>query len=367
MSTDKPTPPQPRHWTTRSLIAALILLTLTNAWTLYLARQSRSPIAGPLDTPAGFKEAPLKDFHVVNAHDHLMSRKYLDKYLAAANATGVVKTLFVASSEYTLMGAGNDPRKGNDENSKEIIDTARDYPGKIIPFCTIHPSDPDKLEKLKQFVADGAKGLKLYTGHGNFYERPLDAEDMIPIYAFCAETQLPICWHVNIVKYAPEFERVMARFPNLIVIVPHFGVTFFAPRQAPFQRFQQLMDTYPGLYTDTSFGTRQILVQGLEAVSRDPEAFRAFFQKYQDRILFGTDMVVSGNKEKTAEWIEAVIRACRDCLEKQHYHFFMGATGSPYADQRAHNTYGAYRGLALPDPILKKVYETNFERLFPSQ
>lgn len=317
-----------------------------------------------LDAPAP-PSTPLRDFQVVNAHEHLFSRKYLDKYFKAAEDTGVVRTLFVASSEYTLMGAGHDQTKGNDANTEEVLAAAKEFPGKIIPFCTIHPSDPQKLEKIKQYVAEGAMGLKLYTGHGNFHDQPLDAEDMLPVYAYCAETGLPICWHVNFDKYADEFARVMARFPKLVVIVPHFGVTFFRPHDRPFQEFQRLLDTYPNLYTDTSFGTRQILVQGIEAVSKDPDVFRAFIAKYSDRVLFGTDMVVTGNKEKTREWVAAVIRACREVLEKDTFSFPMGAKGSPYASPRSANTRGVFRGLALPDDVLRKIYETNIERIFP--
>jgi predicted TIM-barrel fold metal-dependent hydrolase len=190
---------------------------------------------------------------------------------------------------------------------------------------------------------------------------------MEEIYTYCDQTRLPICWHVNITKYLAEFDRVMQRHPNMVVIVPHFGVTFFQPRQQPFKDFQRLLDTYPNLYTDTSFGTRNILVSGLEAVSADVETFRAFFNKYSDRILFGTDMVITGNKEKSAEWIEAVIRACRDVLEKDSFHFYMGAKGSAYADPKANNTYGAYRGLNLPDDILRKIYETNINKILPPQ
>lgn len=313
--------------------------------------------------PATF-EAGFRDFAVVNAHDHLFSRKYLDKYLRAAEETGVERTLFVASSEYTLMGAGHEQTKGNHENTMEILAAAAEHPGKIIPFCAVHPDDPQKLERLKTYVAQGARGLKLYTGHGNFYEHPLDWERMEEIYGYCEETRLPICWHVNIPRYLDEFERVMRRHPTLVVIVPHFGVTFYRPRSRAFSEFQRLLDTYPNLYTDTSFGTRQILVAGLEVVSDNLDIFRAFFQKYSDRILFGTDMVVTGNKEKTQDWVTAVLRACRDVLEKDTYHFFMGAQGSPYAYGRAKNVYGAYRGLNLSDDILRKIYETNINKIF---
>ena len=339
----------------------IVLLVISNVLT-YLTLQGGARTADPSGD-----RVTLKDFKVVNAHDHLFARRHLDKYLEAAKKTGVVRTLFVGSSEYTLMGAGYDQAKGNEENNQVILKVAKELPGKIIPLCTIHPDDEDKVERIKRYVAGGSRGLKLYTGHGNFYDRPLDAEEMLPVYAYCQETGLPICWHINLNRYFADFLRVMKRFPRLTVIIPHFGVTFFRPTGKEFAYFQKLLDTYPTLYTDTSFGTRAILVSGLEAVSRHPEVFRAFFEKYSDRILFGTDMVVTGNKEKTPQWVEAVLRACRDVLEKESFHFFMGAVGSPYAEQGANNIYGAYRGLALDDAILRKVYETNVEKLFPSR
>lgn len=358
------------------LCGIVVVLVITNVLTYSLMKQdidslrrdARQTGAFPNAAPVvGADSVELGDFKVVNAHDHLFYRRHLDKYLAAAKRLGITRTLFVASSEYTLMGDGHDPAEGNDANTEVILKASEELPDKIIPFCAIHPSDPEKLEKIKRYVSRGARGLKLYTGHGNFYDRPLDTEEMLPVYDYCERTHLPICWHVNLVRYYEDFRRVMERFPNLIVIVPHFGVTFFNPTAKPFRDFQYLLDTYPNLYTDTSFGTRAILVSGLEAVSRHREIFRAFFDKYSDRILFGTDMVVTGNKEKTEEWVEAVLRACRDVLEKDSFHFFMGAVGSAYADKRARNIYGAYRGLALDEKILRKVYETNPERLFPSR
>jgi len=351
----------------RRMLGIAILMGMSSLITyLIMSGQAGQPLHYSTVSSKIEPTAPLRDFKVINAHEHLFSEQYLAKYFEAAPKAGIVRTLFVASSEYTLKGSPCSPEKGNDENTEAILEVARKYPGKIIPFCTIHPGDPDKLEKIKKYVAQGAKGLKLYSGHGNFHDRPLDAAEMLPVYAYCAETGLPICWHVNILKYGDEFVRVMAKFPNMKVIVPHFGVTFFAPQQQPFRDFQTLLDTYPNMYTDTSFGTREILVTGLEAVSQNTEIFRAFFAKYSDRIFYGTDMVITGNKEKTPEWIEAVLRACRDVLEKDVYYFYMGARGSPYADARANNIYGVYRGLALDDATLKKVYETNIQKLFPS-
>jgi hypothetical protein len=43
----------------------------------------------------------------------------------------------------------------------------------------------------------------------------------------------------------------------------------------------------------------------------------------------------------------------------------MAAAGSGYEYEPAHNAYGELRGMNLPDSILKKIYETNPQKLFP--
>ncbi len=364
-------------WNARDFFLALAITLLVGAIGVAVVKAHLSvpaPAAAPVPAPdkaapdkAAELEpstAPLKSFQVVNAHEHLFSRKYLNKYLAACQRTGVAKTLFVASSEFTLKGKGADQAKGNEENTEELLAAANEHPDAIIPFCTIYPGDPQKLEKIKEFVARGAKGLKLYNGHGNFHSSPMDTEDMMPVYAYCAETGLPICWHVNYPNYKEEFIRILEKFPQLRAIVPHFGVTFFRPGSTDWNEFEQLFDRYPNLYTDTSFGTREILVSGLETVSRRPDIFKAFIRKHSDRVLFGTDMVITGNKEKTEDWIAAINTVCREVLEKDAYCFPLAAKGAKYATKDPDNERGVFRGLGLDDETLRKIYETNIQGVF---
>lgn len=303
----------------------------------------------------------LGDYPVINGHDHLYQRRHLANYLPAAERLGIAKTVFVASSAATLLGPENGEADADmDTNTREILAAAKAHPGKIIPFATVHPGDPDKLAKLKQYVAEGVQGLKLYTGHGMFHDRPLDAPEMDEIYAYCQVERLPILWHVRLDQYENEFRRVMDKYPDLIVIVPHYGVLFYRPA-AMARQIPPLLEKYRYLYFDTSFGTRSILVHGLEIVSADPKIFHNLLTAYPSRFIFGTDMVVTGNREKTQAWIAAVIRACRDMFEKERYTFYMAAEGSPYALARANNTYGRLRGLNLPPRLLEQVYYENLQ------
>lgn len=343
-------------------LAALFLLASNLVTWFYFKEQLKGPRAAAAPVPSPAPQTPAENtYRITNAHDHLYQLKHLDKYLKAAEQLGVARTLFVASSEFTFAGKGS-KTKLNDWSTKEILTASKAHPGKIIPFATLHPDDPAKIELLKGYVAEGVMGLKLYTGHSNFYDRKLDADEMLPVYQYCEEIGLPIVWHVNMDKYGDEFAAVMARYPNLTVIMPHFGVGFWRPEGKAIKLLDEMIAKHPNLYVDTSFGTREILVGGLEKVSANPDLFRDFYLKHQDRIVWGTDMVVTGNAEKTEAWIASVIRACRDLHEKEHYTFWMGAEGSKYA-YRKNNIYGEFRGLALPPEILKKIYETNIDKV----
>jgi len=170
----------------------------------------------------------------------------------------------------------------------------------------------------------------------------------MPVYQFCEETGLPILFHVNAGYFQAEFENILQKFPKLKIICPHFCLSTIAT-----ERFEYLMDKYPNLYTDASFGLIDFLKDGLLRISKNPEKYRKLIEKYQDRILFGTDMVVTSADYKTSDWLAMVTRAYRDCLEKETYTFFAIEGMS-------------LRGLHLDRKILEKIYYKNFERFFES-
>lgn len=61
--------------------------------------------------------------------------------MPAADEMGVAKTLFVASSKYTIAGWSAGRRT---ENSKEVLACAKKFPDKVIPFVTFTPKAADK-------------------------------------------------------------------------------------------------------------------------------------------------------------------------------------------------------------------------------
>lgn len=260
----------------------------------------------------------------------------------------VVRTVILGSPEATLF-SGRQGFYGEDKNNLEVLKIASTYPDHFIAFPTINPHDPEKLEKLKGYLRRGAKGLKLYSGHTVLHDRPLDDPTMLPVYEFCEKNQIPVLIHVNAGYYQSEFESVLQKFPKLEVICPHFCLSTIK-----WDRFEYLMDHYPHLYTDISFGHINLLREALVRISRNREKYRDLVLKYQDRIFFGTDMVVTSAPDKTADWLSRITRAYRDLLEKESYSFFAieGFT---------------LRGLHLERGVLEKIYRKNFERFLKTK
>ena len=310
----------------------------------------------------GRRDDPYAGLGLINVHEHLYTAANADTYLAAARLAGVAATVFVASPDLTLHGKGDKGEPGMAKNFEEqILAAAAAHPGEVIPFCTMDPKDPDKLERLKKHVAMGAKGLKLYTGHPTFADGPIDDPGMEPVFAYAEQTGLPILWHINLDRFYDDFVKIMARHPKLNVNIAHYGVTFFHADRPPYSWLVHLLETYPNLFTDTSLGTRDILIKGFVAMESTRPQMQDLFKRFPKQILWGTDSVVTGNNEKTTGWYSKVLWATRDHLEQETFSTELAAGFSKYYPD-GRNGDGAFQGLAIPPEILRQVYHDNAMR-----
>jgi len=80
-------------------------------------------------------------------------------------------------------------------------------------------------------------------------------------------------------------------------------------------------------------------------LGRQPRAAKKFFEKYQDRILFGKD-----------SWVPEEYATYFRVLETEDEYF-------PY--HKKYHAFWRMYGMGLPDDILKKVYYKNALRIVP--
>ena len=142
-------------------------------------------------------------------------------------------------------------------------------------------------------------------------------------------------------------DHILVKHPGLVVIGAHLG-----SMEHDVDEVARRLDTYPNFHVEVSARTRNLTRQPAEKV-------RAFFMKYQDRILYGTDRswrpyrtpdvaVTDAQRERFATDLEAQYRL--------DYAYYAG-TGQV--------EYGATRveALGLPRDVLEKFYFRNAERL----
>lgn len=258
-------------------------------------------------------------FHssIIDTHEHVELISKADLLLKADEANSIKKTILLASPIETLTLNGHKSFTEYRENTEEIFRIAEKYPNRFLPFCTVNPLDSDALEYLQSCFKRGGKGLKLYNGHSYYYAIfgiPLDSPRMEPIYAFAERNKIPVLYHINITNYGKELERVLDAHPDMVVSVPHFMVS-----SIELDKVTLLLDKYPNLYTDVSFGSPEFMAAGFRRISKDPGKYSNFINEYKDRILFGTDMVLSQSDKKDLTFIDETLACYRNMLEKRQF------------------------------------------------
>ena len=308
-----------------SIIFCLIVLMGCSNEEVVIINSSESSVSEPVDNADSSSLADNADNNmdynypfIYNMHEHL-EPVAAGKMVEAMEKADVSKIVIVGSPEATLYKNAKPGFHGYDKNNDEILGLAEDY-AQIIPYCTMWPLDGTKLTKYEECANKGSMGLKLYSGHSVlFYESPLNLTDMYGVYSYMEENDIPILFHVNPGKFdmQEEFEVVLNDFPDLRVICPHFCLSSIKT-----ERMEYLMDKYPNLYTDISFGF--YVEDGLKRISRNTSKYKALIEKYQDRTFFGTDMVVTSAKYKTVDWIYNLTMCYRNMLENEKYHCRVG-------------------------------------------
>ncbi|MEO5682608.1 MAG: amidohydrolase family protein [Chitinophagaceae bacterium] len=129
-----------------------------------------------------------------------------------------------------------------------------------------------------------------------------------------------------------EQHRMFKKHPATTFIAAHFG---WYPNDLT--KLGVLLDAMPNV--NVEFGAV------IAELGRQPKAAKRFFEKYQDRILFGKD-----------SWVPEEYNTYFRVLETEDEYF-------PY--HKKYHAFWRMYGIGLPDEILKKVYYKNALRIVP--
>jgi len=228
-----------------------------------------------------------------------------------------------------------------------LLELAKQDPDFIIPFASVNPSDPDAVAVLRDAVGKGARGIKLMSGHPDYYRAPLDSPPLLAVFEVARVAGIPVLMHVSpmrLPQQMPEFEHLLKAFPTVTVIAAHYART-----PPDFSETKRLLDSYPNLFMDVSMGAGLPRYQG--EIPRYLRPYREFILAYQDRLLWGTDMIL--DDEETEAFIRARIETDFLVLGKRLY-----VDPQPGKDRSV-----VEFGLDLPRPVLEKIFYENPGRI----
>jgi len=205
--------------------------------------------------------------------------------------------------------------------NEDILEMAEQYPDRFIPFCNVDPraltnSADAPLDRLLRHYRDqGCKGLgevmpNMPIMHPMVQNLFKHAQDVGLPVIFDGSDQVTGDFGLYDDPGLPGLEHTLQRFPDLIIL--GHGPVFWseiARLETPGERgyvfrpgggqvgrlpthpvkeegvVPKLFRLYPNLYGDLSDNTAH------NAFARDPEYGPKFMTEFQDRLLFGTDIV----------------------------------------------------------------------------
>lgn len=242
-----------------------------------------------------------------------------------------------------------------------------------------------QAEAIEQAHRDGARGLKILKTLGLYLRESLTSGSLVKIddhrfdsmWDTCGQLNMPVAIHVSDpVAFFTPTDRYNERFEELNnhpdwsfhgqdfpsnaeliearnrVISRHPKTQFVALHVGNFSENLASVSDNLGRFTNLHVD----IAARIGELGRQPRTARAFFEKHQDRILFGTDATPHGD-----EFPQQVFN---DKLYEIYYRFL--ETDDEYFDYAPAKTppQGRWQiyGINLPDSILRKVYYENAAR-----
>jgi uncharacterized protein len=308
---------------------------------------------------------PIIDMH---SHPYAKTPQQIEEWIKNMDEVGIQKTMILTMTTGTEFD--------------EIYRKYSKYPDRFEVWCGLDLSGHDKpgfgpaavkeLERCRKVGARGVgeihdKGEGLRSGKSAAPGMHPDDARMDAIWEKCGELGMPISLHVadpmwmyekmdntndglmnaykwrldnkpNIVNLAGMveiFDRTLAKHRKTTFIACHFMNLDY-----DLARLGEMFDRNPNLYADISARYAE--------TAPIPRFAAKFYEKYKDRLVYGTDMGFE----------KPMYRVTFRILESQDEHFY---------EQQQFGYHWALNGFGLSDDVLKQVYQANAAKLLAAR
>ncbi len=243
------------------------------------------------------------------------------------------------------------------------------------------------VDQIKRRMDNGASGIKIWKnfgmeiqdGEGNFVMA--DDERLDPIYDFLSSEKIPMIGHIGEPKNCwlplkemtvdsdrsyfsrhpeyhmylnPEFpgyeaqitarDMILEKHPDLVFVGAHLGSL-----EWNLDEVAERLEKYPNFHTDLAERICHVQLQS----RKDRERVRNFFIRYQDRIMYGSDVIDRNRQEElnVAEKFKS--------LWDFHWEYF-----NTDHLMTAPEFQGSFKGLDLPEEVVQKIFVDNAKKMY---
>jgi predicted TIM-barrel fold metal-dependent hydrolase len=322
-------------------------------------------------------------FPFIDVHNHQwqMPTQNVNGLVNEMDKLNMAVMVNLSGRGYKNSGGRNGDFDVNDNNYlvTSMNNVKNNKPGRIVFFTNISfvgfgdaGWTERTVQELEKDVKSGACGLKIYKDLGMEFKDDkgkriaIDDPRLDAVWKKCGELKIPVIIHsadpkpfwepmdknnerwlelkthpdrkrdnsfVSWSQLVTEQHNIFRKNKNTIFIAAHMG--WFGN---DLDSLGKLLDELPNVVVE--------IAAVIAELGRQPIRAHQFFEKYQDRILFGKD-----------SWVPDEYATYFRVLETNDEYF-------PY-HKRYHAFWKMY-GLGLPDSILKKVYYKNALRIIPN-
>jgi predicted TIM-barrel fold metal-dependent hydrolase len=306
---------------------------------------------------------PAIDMHT---HDYAKTEEQVDQWVKNMDACGIAKSIVLTQTS------------GQAFDSLVILYSK--YPDRFELWCGFNYTGydqpgygPDAIKELERCYKMGARGVgeEGDKGLGMYFNDPVKAKGMHfddprvkPLLEKCAELDMPVSIHVadpiwmyekmdstndglmNAQEWRIDmtkpgiigFDALVQTLENAVRDNPKttFVACHFVNLNHDMERLGSLFDKYQNLYADIS-------ARYAESATI-PRYMNAFYEKYQDRLVYGTDM----------SYDTSMYRITFRVLESSDEHFY---------ESVQFGYHWALNGFGLSKDVLQKLYHDNAARI----
>ena len=311
------------------------------------------------------------------------------------NSTDPVYMELSSRYNFRVVSPNVDSRIPLDEQLNTASSLAKAWPGQFAFLGTFSADSFETADFARNTIAQinkcmqaGASGIKIWKNIGMIIKDKKGNYVMVdnpvfdPVFKFLEENKIPVmghlgepknCWlplkemtdtsnvryyranpqyHMYLHVEAPSYEDQIDARDNLLK--KHPGLDFTGAHLASLEwsvdEIAKRLEMFPNLKIDMSARVAHLQYQSIA----DRDRVRNFMIKYQDRILYGTDITISANESDPDARSQVL-------LERWRSNWIYLATDST---QKIRNIAGDVNGLKLPREVIDKIYNKNADFFF---